>query len=239
MRCCRMYRSSCNQLIMKRYLLLFTVLVLLVGCVNKPVKPDRPYYAPVAPQQLQQPKPVDGAIFNAATNIDIYGDGRAHRVGDIITIVLSEKTQSSKSATTTADKSSSMSLPQPTILGNALSLFGAPFSASSDAASNVFDGEGKSDMSNSLSGDITVTVHEVLPSGVLSVRGEKWMQLNQGDEYIQISGLVRPQDIAADNTVPSTKLADARIGYSGTGGVHDTNVMGWLGRFFISPLWPF
>ncbi|SIS46759.1 flagellar L-ring protein precursor FlgH [Neptunomonas antarctica] len=234
-----MYRSSCNQLIMKSYLLLLTLSVLLVGCVNKPVKPDRPYYAPVAPQQLQQPKPVDGAIFNAATNIDIYGDGRAHRVGDIITIVLSEKTQSSKTAKTTADKTSTMSLPQPTILGNALSLFGAPFSASSDASNNAFEGEGKSDMSNSLSGDITVTVHEVLPNGVLSVRGEKWMQLNQGDEYIQISGLVRPQDIAADNTVPSTKLADARIGYSGTGGVQDTNVMGWLGRFFISPLWPF
>lgn len=225
--------------VLKSFVLLITVSFLLVGCVNKPVKPDRPYYAPVAPQQLQQPKPVDGSIFNAATNMDIYGDGRAHRVGDIITIVLSEKTQSSKTATTSTDKSSALSLPQPTILGNALSLFGAPLSATSGSSSNTFDGEGKSDMSNSLSGDITVTVHEVLPNGVLSVRGEKWMQLNQGDEYIQISGLVRPQDIAADNTVPSTKLADARIGYSGTGGVHDTNVMGWLTRFFISPLWPF
>lgn len=224
---------------MKNFTWLVAASVLLVGCVNTPVKPDRPYYAPVAPQQLQQPKPVDGAIFSAATNLDIYGDGRAHRVGDIITIVLSEKTQSSKTATTSTDKSSSLSLPQPTILGNALSVFGAPVSASIDSSGNTFEGEGKSDMSNSLSGDITVTVHEVLPNGVLSVRGEKWMQLNQGDEYIQISGLVRPQDIAADNTVPSTKLADARIGYSGTGGVHDTNVMGWLGRFFVSPLWPF
>ncbi|WP_090725256.1 flagellar basal body L-ring protein FlgH [Neptunomonas qingdaonensis] len=224
---------------MKKVVLLISVSIVLVGCVNKPVKPDRPYYAPVAPQQLQQPKPIDGSIFNAATNLDIYGDGRAHRVGDIITIVLSEKTQSSKSASTTADKTSSLSIPQPTILGNALSVFGAPLSANIDSSNNSFDGEGSSDMSNSLSGDITVTVHEVLPNGVLSVRGEKWMQLNQGDEYIQISGLVRPQDIAADNTIPSTKLADARIGYSGTGGVHDTNVMGWLTRFFISPLWPF
>ncbi|WP_372738835.1 flagellar basal body L-ring protein FlgH [Neptunomonas sp.] len=225
--------------IMKKVVLLISVSILLVGCVNKPVKPDRPYYAPVAPQQLQQPKPIDGSIFNAATNLDIYSDGRAHRVGDIITIVLSEKTQSSKSASTTADKTSALSIPQPTILGNALSVFGAPLSANIDSSNNTFDGEGSSDMSNSLSGDITVTVHEILPNGVLSVRGEKWMQLNQGDEYIQISGLVRPQDIAADNTIPSTKLADARIGYSGTGGVHDTNVMGWLTRFFISPLWPF
>ena len=224
---------------MKGALLLAVTSIFLMGCVNKPVKPDRPYYAPVAPQQLQQPRPVNGAIFNAATNIDIYSDGRAHRVGDIITIVLSEKTQSSKTAKTTSDKSSTLSIPQPTVLGNPLSVFGAPVSASSGASTNTFEGEGKSDMSNSLSGDITVTVHDVLPNGVLAVRGEKWLKLNQGDEYIQISGLVRPQDIASDNTISSTKLADARIGYSGTGTVHDTNVMGWLGKFFVSPLWPF
>ena len=224
---------------MKRYVLVIIMSAFMVGCVDKQVKPDRPYYAPVAPQQLQQPRPVNGAIFNAATNINIYSDGRAHRVGDIITIVLSEKTQSSKSATTSTDKSSELSLPQPTILGNALSVFGAPVSASIDASTNTFNGEGKSDMSNSLSGDITVTVHEVLPNGVLAVRGEKWLKLNQGDEYIQVSGLVRPQDIASDNTVSSTKLADARIGYSGTGSVHDTNVGGWLSKFFVSPLWPF
>ena len=80
------------------------------------------------------------------------------------------------------------------------------------------------------------TVHEVLPNGILVVRGEKWLNLNQGDEYIQISGLVRPQDIAADNTVSSEKLADARISYSGTGQVSDTNVMGVLAKFFISAL---
>ena len=71
---------------------------------------------------------------------------------------------------------------------------------------------------------------------MLVVRGEKWLKLNQGDEYIQISGMVRPEDIAADNTISSEKLADARISYSGTGQVSDTNTMGWLSRFFISAL---
>lgn len=215
------------------------VLIGLTGCVDKPVKPDQAYYAPVQPQQLQQPRPINGAIFDASTSINIYGDGRAYRLGDIITIVLSEQTQSSKTANTSADKVTSLNLPQPTVLGNPLSLFGAPISASADAGTNSFSGKGSSDMSNSLSGNITVTVHEVLPNGNLVVRGEKWLTLNQGDEYIQISGLVRPQDIAADNTVESTKLADARITYSGSGGVQDSNVMGWLARFFISPLWPF
>ena len=94
-------------------------------------------------------------------------------------------------------------------------------------------------MSNSLSGNITVTVHDVLPNGVLMVKGEKWLTLNQGDEYIRISGMVRPQDIGSDNTVESTKLADARIAYSGTGSVNDSNVMGWMSRFFIGAIWPF
>lgn len=213
---------------------------LLSGCVSKPVQPDRPYYAPIKPSQLQRPKPVNGAIFDVASNIDLYGDGRAHRVGDILTIVLSEQTQSSKTAKTSTDKSSELELPRPTVLGNPLQVFGAPLSASSGGeSSNTFESEGKSNMSNSLRGNISVTVHEVLPNGVMVVRGEKWLTLNQGDEYIQISGLVRPQDIGADNTVPSTKLADARIGYSGRGSVHDSNVMGWLSRFFVSPLWPF
>jgi flagellar L-ring protein precursor FlgH len=79
----------------------------------------------------------------------------------------------------------------------------------------------------------------VRPNGNLLVRGEKWLTLNQGDEYIRVSGIIRPQDIDASNTVASTKLADARISYSGTGAVHEANVMGWLARFFISPLWPF
>ena len=94
-------------------------------------------------------------------------------------------------------------------------------------------------MSNSLTGNISVTIHEVLANGVLIVKGEKWLTLNQGDEYIRVSGMIRPQDISADNTVNSTQIADARISYSGTGAVHDSNTMGWLSQFFIGQLWPF
>ena len=61
-----------------------------------------------------------------------------------------------------------------------------------------FEGEGKSDMSNSLNGNITVTVHQVLPNGLMVVKGEKWLTLNQGDEYIRVSGLIRPQDISSE-----------------------------------------
>lgn len=211
---------------------------LVTGCVNKPAKPDNPEYAPVRPQALAQPQAVTGSIFNPATSMNLYSDGRAHRVGDILTIVLREQTQSSKSAKTEVDKSSELAIPAPTILGKSAEVFGKPLSFSQPESSSTFDGEGKSDMSNSLNGNITVTVHDVLPNGTLVVRGEKWLTLNQGDEFIRISGLVRPLDISTDNSVQSTKLADARITYSGTGTVADSNSAGWLSKFFISPLWP-
>jgi len=171
--------------------------------------------------------------------MNLYGDGRAHRIGDILTVSLQESTSSQKSATTELDKSSSVTLTQPTVLGDNVSILGKPLSLSASGPTTAFDGEGTSDMSNNLTGNITVTVHDVYPNGVLLVKGEKWLTLNQGDEYIRISGLIRPQDISSDNTVPSTKLADARIAYSGTGVVNDTNVMGWMSKFFISALMPF
>jgi flagellar L-ring protein precursor FlgH len=213
-------------------------LILLTGCVNKAPKPDNPYYAPIQPAQMQQPKPVNGSIYQVGTGMDLYSDGRAHRVGDIITVVLTERTQSSKSSSTDTDKSTNIGIGVPNVLGQDLTLFGNPLSASMNSNSG-FEGEGNSDMRNSLSGNITVTIHQVMPNGTMLVRGEKWLTLNQGDEYIRVSGLVRPQDIGPDNSIESTRLADARITYSGTGATHDANVMGWLARFFISPLWPF
>lgn len=220
---------------MQKVIWIITVVMLFSGCVQKTVKPDDPYYAPVSAQNLRQPKPVTGSIVNLASRRDIYGNGRASQVGDIISILLKESTSASKNAKTSADKSSSTTLTAPTVFGRTLDKLSAGFTGPTTA----FEGEGKSDISNSLDGSISVTVHEVLPNGILMIRGEKWLNLNQGDEYIQISGMVRPQDISAENTVSSEKLADARISYSGTGQVSDTNVMGWLSKFFISALLPF
>ncbi len=220
---------------MLKIISIISIALIATGCVQKTVKPDDPYYAPVSAQNLRQPNPVTGSIVNLNSRRDLYGNGRAAQIGDIISIILEESTSASKKAKSTADKSSSTVLKAPTVFGNTLNRFNSNITGPTTA----FEGEGKSDISNSLNGSISVTVHDVLPNGILVVRGEKWLNLNQGDEYIQVSGLVRPQDITADNTVPSAKLADARISYSGTGQVNDTNVMGWLSKFFISALLPF
>jgi flagellar L-ring protein precursor FlgH len=100
-----------------------------------------------------------------------------------------------------------------------------------------FKGAGQATQSNSLTGEISVTVAQVYPNGTMLVRGQKLLTLNRGDEYIRLSGLVRPDDVGSDNRVPSTRVADARIAYSGRGELARGSRQGWLQRFFsvVSP----
>ncbi len=103
--------------------------------------------------------------------------------------------------------------------------------------SRNFNGSGAADQSNSLSGEISVTVAQVFPNGTMLVQGQKRVTLNRGDEFIQIKGLVRMADVGIDNRVPSTRVADAQIAYTGKGDVARASRQGWLSRFFqaVSP----
>jgi flagellar L-ring protein precursor FlgH len=102
-----------------------------------------------------------------------------------------------------------------------------------------FDGAGNSAQSNSLTGFITATVARVLPNGNLYVKGEKKIWINQGQENVMLSGVIRAIDVAPDNSVPSSRVANARITYGGKGAIADANAAGWLSRFFNSPWTPF
>lgn len=225
---------------------LLGLLGLLSGCASMQPTPDR--YRPAYPPVSTPPPQTGGAIYQAGYNMTLFEDIKARRIGDTITIVLQERTQASKDAKTETSKDNSVSVDNPTLLGSELK-FDTPFLPHSEGRSSnlgtslssnqAFKGEGTSSQGNSLTGNITVTISDVLPNGNLVVRGEKWLTLNQGDEYIQISGIVRPYDIKADNTVLSSQVADARITYSGKGFVADSNSMGWLSRFFASVIWPF
>ncbi|MGR5541221.1 flagellar basal body L-ring protein FlgH, partial [Vibrio campbellii] len=101
-----------------------------------------------------------------------------------------------------------------------------------------FNGGSASSQRNSLSGSITVMVHEVLPNGVLRIKGEKWLRLNQGDEFIRLNGLVRVDDINNGNEISSQRVGDARITYSQSGILADANEAGWLTKLFVNPLFP-
>ncbi|MCY1332454.1 Flagellar L-ring protein [compost metagenome] len=237
---------------MNRLIILLPLLgiTLITGCVQPSPKPNDPYYAPVLPRTPLPAAQSNGAIYQAGFETNLYDDRKAYRVGDIITITLNERTQASKNANSQMQKDSTANIGLTSLFGGGVSVNNPngglnPLDAarlSLDAeynASRDTKGDAKAGQSNSLSGSVTVTVSEVLPNGILAVRGEKWLTLNTGDELVRIAGLVRADDIGTDNTVPSTRVADARITYSGTGAFADASQPGWFDRFFMSPLFPF
>jgi flagellar L-ring protein precursor FlgH len=191
-------------------------------------------YMPVYAPEVQTAVP-NGAIFQAAAGYAPLTSGsRASQVGDILTIALVERTQAAKSNSANTDRSGNIGLTPPTT-GPLSDLFKPTDIAASGA--QAFKGKGDAAQSNQLSGEITVTVAKVFGNGAMLVRGQKQMTLNRGDEYVLLSGIVRAADIGPDNRVPSTRVADARITYSGKGEIARASRQGWLQRFFsmVSP----
>ena len=225
---------------MRNCALIFVCLCSLAACTSLPnsPKPDDPNYAPMEPEDYQANLRPNGSIFNQGAVNSIYSDIKAHRIGDIITVELQESTSSSKNASNQQSKDSSLGLNALKLGGDTVTLNGYDTSASM-GGTNSFKGQAKAGQSNSLKGNISVSVIRVLPNGNLAVRGEKWLMLNEGNEYIRITGVVRSEDVNADNTVSSQRVANARIQYGGTGDFANTQERGWLSKFFNGPYNPF
>ncbi|MGL4724503.1 MAG: flagellar basal body L-ring protein FlgH [Scandinavium sp.] len=220
---------------MKKQLLIGMLALLLSGCESPAllVQKDDAAFAP--PEDYVQPptQVKGGGLYNSGYNWGLVQDHRAYRVGDILTVILDESTQSSKQAKTNFGKKNDVTIGVPTVMGKTLD--NASGSVSGD---RNFNGGASSQQQNSLRGAITVAIYKVLPNGVLAVRGEKWLTLNQGDEYLRVTGLVRSEDIEHDNSISSQRIANARISYAGRGALSDANSAGWLTRFFNHPLFP-
>lgn len=217
-------------------ILLLSALVSACGMI--PAKDHKP--EPVVARVLPPPTPrTEGAIYQAGQQMELFADLKARRVGDVLTIVLNESTNASKNAITKTAKTTTVANSAPTLFGQSMTIKGAPILSATLNGADSFDGEGSSTQSNSLAGSLTVTVVDVQANGNLVVQGDKTLKLNQGDEFVHISGVIRTADIATNNTVTSDKLADAKISYSGKGVVDSSNRMGWLARFFNSPFSPF
>jgi len=214
-------------------------IALLGGCtVAGDIRPY-PALAPMQPLVAPMAEPSAGAIYATGPGLNLYGDRRARDVGDLLTITLVESTTASTSASTAISKDSSIGIGSPTLFGAPVTLGGKDILSASASGERDFAGKGNSAQSNKLQGSVTVTVIQRLPNGNLVVQGQKNLRLNQGDELVQIQGIVRAADIAPDNTIASSKVADARIAYGGRGAVAQSNAMGWLGRFFNSRLSPY
>lgn len=223
-----------------KFILFVIALGLLNGCSLIPSpKKDAAVWQPAEPMILPEPARSPGAIFSLDNQVELFSDVKARRVGDIITISLVEKTAARKSSSTSTSKDTSIGNENPTLFGINLTRKGTQLLSQEVSGNQSFSGDGASSQSNELEGSITVTVAQRLPNGNLLVRGEKWLTLNQGQEFVRISGIVRPHDIGTNNVVPSNKVADARIIYSGKGALADANRPGWLARFFSRPFMPF
>jgi flagellar L-ring protein precursor FlgH len=215
---------------------LIVALSLLAGCSTGVLTSPKLPPAAVGPAYraaANLPGPSDGAIYQAGRSTSYFEDARAHNVGDVITIRLQEAFNASKTASTQTEKDQSTALTAPVIAG------WNPLAATSLTGKRGFTGNGTSTQQNQLSGSITAVVTEVLPNGNLLISGERALQLNQGEEFVRVAGVVRAVDVQLDNSVTSDRIADARISYNGKGVIDASNRQGWLSRFFNSPIAPY
>ncbi len=223
-----------------RVLLVIVGSLLMSACSSLlPPTPNDPYFEPQIPELptvVERPQQT-GAIFSTRNASFLYSDRTASQVGDLITVNLNERTNASKNADTEIKKNDQNSLVDPTLFGRVPRLGSNTLSYDIDSA-RKFKAEADSAQANSLNGTITVTVAQVLNNGNLVIRGEKWITLNQGNEFIRLSGIIRPEDISTNNSISSIRVANARITYSGTGDLDESNQMGWLSRFFNSTWFP-
>jgi len=211
----------------------------LGGCVagNSLLSDDRDWVAS-EPVIVPSDPVVNGAIYREGQEIRLFENAVSRRVGDVLTVRLVEVTSAQKSSSTSSSKNSEINVPAPTIIGRDVPIGSRIWGDTSISGGTNFGGGGASAQSNSLVGDITVTVAKRWPNGNLLVRGEKWITINQGREFVRVSGIVRAADINPDNTVLSTRVADARITYSSRGVLADANKPGLLSRFFNLPWMP-
>ncbi len=225
---------------MKKLLLLS--LLFLSACVTHQTA-HKPEFSPIRPPVQIVEQNQSGSIYQGGYSVALYENVKARRVGDILTVNLEESTNAKKEAKTKTGRDQKLGLTNPTLFGRPITGIGGNPAVgmlnTSVTASNEFEGDGTSSQKNFLNGTITVQVVDIYSNGNLLIRGEKLLTLNQGDEFIRLQGIVRDVDISAENTISSTKIANAQIAYSGVGTLHDANQMGFLGRFFSSVLWPF
>ena len=186
---------------------------------------------PSAPKSQKKDK--YGSIYSNSQQGLFATDRRASKVGDLLTVALSENFSASKSQSAKSAKNgtTSFDFPRITTADADDTLFDSKLAKS-------FDGSGSADQNNSLRGEISVTVTKVFSNGNMEILGQKKLTLNNGDEYIRLVGIIRPEDVTNRNIVPSSRIANAKISYTGAGDVADTSKKGWFSKLVdaVTPL---
>jgi flagellar L-ring protein precursor FlgH len=190
------------------------------------------------PVILAKSTTMNGAIFQPGRSGLFATDQRARRIGDILTVSFNETYAATKAQTASSSKTDAFGVTLPTALPNILTGgFDKNPAGLTGTATRSFAGAGNAVQSNSFSGLLSVTVVRVFDNGNMEVQGQKELTLNNGNEYVRVRGVVRPEDISATNVVSSDRLADAQIRYTGSGHLADASQPGWLSQLMrtISP----
>ena len=227
---------------MKRILPIICIAMLLGGCTASRVEPMVIQPTP-RPMTFQQPPPTysnPGSIFDAANANYLFTDSRARRVGDIVTVNIVETSQGTSSANTNTSRTSSSSYEVGSLFfntgGDVLGLFNSN-PLLSTGTSNQFNGQGSTTRTNNVTATVAARVINIQPNGLLEIEGIRETKVNNETQYLVVKGLIRARDIAADNSIMSTQIADAHIAYYGQGVINDRQKPGWLARLFDT-IWP-
>lgn len=228
---------------MRSILVLAVLSSSLVGCAEvgfRDLPPERVY---IPSGQRTSPPPADGSIFSRVGQDSLLGQDRARQPGDILTVLIDERVSASSSASKNASRNSATTA----LTENALTEFnrrisstGFPWPSDINPGDSAIEskGEGSAQQQGRIAGEVTAVVTEVLPNGLLAIRGYKRLELSNGVQLVRLTGLVRPTDIQPDNTVRSRRLADADISFASKGELADASRAGWMNRALLK-LWPF
>lgn len=224
---------------MKPFLVIF--MALMLGCAVKPPLEQHADFAPVRPIEVQVPEMPTGSILANNAHMSLFQGQRKWKVGDIVTIVLSEATQASRNASLITERKASNNALNTTwndVIAPDNGFWGAVTPTMDLTGVEVgSEGTGTAAQANTLTGVITAMVTDVMSNGNLIVEGRKQLSLTEGAEFVQVRGVVRPRDIQADNTLPSMRMAQAQISYRGTGNLADSTQPGWLSQL-VFKYWP-
>jgi flagellar L-ring protein precursor FlgH len=222
----------------------------LGGCATAPEPlAHSPEFAPVLPVAVEKPRMATGAIYNGRHSDNFFGRSRNYRVGDLITVMLDESTRAGREQKGSVSRDAKNNV-VPSGLVSKIENLALPTKILGTTLAGVFNGVklnesniessgvGTANQTATLTGAVSVTVVEVLANGNLMVRGEKQLALTEGAEVIQVSGIIRPDDVSPNNMVQSRRLANAQIAYRGTGDMAAVAKTGW-GTKALLKVWPF
>lgn len=214
------------------YLSGLALVLSLAGCAPAQQESD---LAPITAPRVQVPDAEEfpqGGLFEEQRRMRLFEDRSARRAGDLITVIIEEEISGNKSASANMTREAEGDMPAPQFGGEEFGVAGRPM-AFEHTGEASFEGDGGAEQDSSLSGTITAMVVDTLPNGQLVIKGQKAVTVSQGEEYLTISGIVRPDDVGANNEITSDKVAAMQVGYTGSGSINEATTPGWMTRFFL------